>query len=205
MLFRSAPASVDALKIPTGSAANIVFNITGAEGREVLVGLMQTVSGATLEQFGTTVTFKWAVPAAGNHPIQFLLRDKQKCVDAESDASRCTINPSDYGQLGTKAYDVASDTYTLVVGGAGQDQFPLPGGNTGSGGLGGGNNAQLIQTIIGLLGGQGGGNLQGVLSGLTNGQLNQLLGKLQNGQGGNGGLGAGGGGLDINQLLDLIK
>ncbi len=194
-----APVDQASLKMGVGTAANISFKISGEEGKEILVGLMQTVDGAKLLTSGTSVALQWAVPTAGTHAIQFLLRDKQKCVEVEGDEAKCAINEAEYGTLGVKSYDVASATFSLEV-----SPSTLPGSTTtttGTGGLGsgggGGNNGQLITQIIGLLGGNGGGggNLQGLLAGLSNGQLTQILSSIQNG----------GGGQGIGQLISLVS
>lgn len=190
-----APLSIEvsdanALKAKIGAPVSVAFDLKGAEGKAVAVGLMELPEGATLEKSGDKVTFKWASPLGGSHAIKFLLRDKDKCEEAGGD---CDIATSDFGKLTAKQYDVQSETFTLEV--ETEDNLPQPGQNGGLGGLGGlgGNNDQLIQQIIQLLGGNGPG-IQGLLQGLSGGQLNQILNQLQ--------IGGGGGG--IGQLIGLI-
>jgi hypothetical protein len=179
-------SSEAALKVKVGTPVSITFNLKGADGKEVLVGLMSSPSGATVETSGTTVTYKWLTPTGGTYPVQFLLRDKAKCEEAESSASSCTISASDTS-LTAKSYDVASDSFSLEV--ETDDNLGLPGTGAGLGG-----NDQLIQQITALLGGGNAGGIQDLLQGLGGGQLQGILGQLQNGGGGGG----------IGQLIGLL-
>lgn len=173
-----------ALTAKAGAPVSITFNIKGAGSKEILVGMMSSPSGATVEVSGTTVTYKWQAPTGGTYPLKFLLRDKAKC-EAAASPSACVINNSDTA-LTAKAYDTASQEFSLTVNT--DDSLTLPG--TG----GGGSNDQLIQQIVALLGGGGGGGISSLLNGLSNGQLQTLLGQLKTGGGGGG----------ITQLIGLL-
>lgn len=173
-----APATPAALKIGTASPANVAFTLTGADGKDLILGLSEAPIGVKLARTGNTVTMSWAAPLKGSYGIRFVLRDRAACEAAESDASKCEIPEADYGRIGVKGYDIASERFTLEV--------------TEGGGLlggGGGGNGTLIDQITGLLG--GGGNVQGLLQGLSNGQLQQVLGLAQ-------------GGFDLSSITALL-
>lgn len=184
-------SNVAALSVKVGTPVSVTFNLTGADGREIFVGMMSSPSGATVSTSGSTVTYSWLTPTGGTYPLKFLLRDRAACEAAETDATACSITSSDTA-LVAKSYDVASQEFSLVV--STDDSLALPGTAAGNaaGANAGGGNGQMIQQIVGLLG--GGGNLAGLLQGLGGGQLQQILSQLQSGGGGGG----------ITQLIGLL-
>ncbi len=196
-----ARADATALQFTSDRPVSLGFKLTNASGKEVIVGLLTTPKGPTLKHDLATdsVTFAWTAPVVGTQKIRFILRDKAKCVAAESDAARCEIKPEDFGVLGANdKYDVVSDEYALEVTQGLASTAATGATGTGTGALSGlsglaGGNGAMISQITGLLG--GGGNLTSMLSGLGGGQLQQVLALVK----------GGGSGADVSTLIHLLK
>lgn len=194
------------LQFTAGAPINLAFRLTNATGKDVIVGLLTTPVGPTLTHNAGSidVQFYWASPAVGSQKIRFILRDRAKCVAAETDATRCEIRPADFGVIGANSvYDTLSDEYSLEVAqgnGLGNGLGSIL-GNGGLSGLGAGNNSALISQITSLLQANGGAgaantnNLNSLLSGLGNGQLQQILNSVK----------SGGSGANISSLLQMLQ
>jgi hypothetical protein len=177
------------LTFEPGSALSVEFSLKGVEDHEVAVGFAERPDGARLEVSGANVTLTWDTPTEGSHDVKLIVRDMDECKQDAEEESDCDLSTDEVSE--PKSADVVSQTYALQIGDT--DSSTDDGTGTGS--------SNLIQQILGLLGGGaggggGGGGIEDLLGTLSNGQLQGLLDKLK------GGAGGGGGGLQT--LLDLL-
>ena len=164
------------LDFPASTPLELRFTLSGASGKDIIVALSKLPRGAVLRNANSAnPILAWANPTPGNHSVQFILRDRERCTNPSS----CAIPATQFGQIAGKSIDVISQTWTLRVGRNGNG-FGT-GGNTGLGGLNGGL-GRANPLVTGILSQVLGGGLPGTtggVGGLGGGaNLGQILGQF---------------------------
>ena len=173
----------------TGQQVLVKFSVTGvSSASDIEIGLLNPVTGASLSTSNKLAPeFTWTPGSQTQTDFRIVVRDRAKCEKLAASPSQCAIQTGK-SVTANSQYDTQSSLYTVKIG-----------AGTTTGGPGG--NSQMIQTLMGMLGGATGtgapGNLAGILSSMSGGQLSSLMGMLQ-------GTGSTGGGGDLMAILQQV-